>query len=66
MTSISKLFCRVLQSVLKKLFLVKHLAQLGLKSDLHSLLKRVIDLLQMEDFILKFLNLVDVAHVLGV
>ena len=66
MTSISKLFCRVLQSVLKKLFLVEHLAQLGLKSDLHSLLKRVIDLLQMEDFILKFLNLIDVTHVLGV
>ena len=66
MTSISKLFCRILQPVLKKFFLMEHLAQLSLKSDLHSLLKRVIDLLQMENFILKFLNLVDVTHVLGV
>ena len=45
---------------------MENLAQFSLETDLHSLLKRAIDLLQMEYFVLKLLNLVDVAHVLGV
>lgn len=66
MVLVAKLLSRVLQPVLKKVFLVEGLAKFSFQSNLHRLLKCTVDLLEMENLVFKLLDLINVTEMLRV
>lgn len=66
MALVTILFCFSLQSILEKLLLMNNLAKFRFQTNLHGLLKSIVDGRKMEYFVFKLLNLIYVSEMLRV